>query len=160
MAHFAKISEQNIVLQVLTLDNNIIDNNGTEDETLGQKYLETHHNWPAHLWIKTSYSTSKNIHKLGGTPFRGNYASIGYIWDNEDQIFLPKKPYASWVKHVPTASWKSPIGDEPELTEEQISQNTINSTTGVATHKWTYTWNEDNQNWDLINLFDIIGTYT
>jgi hypothetical protein len=54
---------------------------------------------------------------------RGNYAGIGYTWDEDDQIFWPKKLYASWVKHIPTASWKSPIGDAPALTEEQISQN-------------------------------------
>ena len=154
MAHFAKISEQNIVLQVLTLDNNIIDNNGTEDETLGQQYLEQNHNWPAHLWIQTSYNTSSNQHRNNGTPFRGNYAGIGSIWDSENQIFLPKKPYSSWVKNISEARWQSPIGDEPALTEEQISQNTIDPATGIATHKWTYTWNENNQTWDLINLFN------
>jgi hypothetical protein len=37
-------------------------------------------------------------HKDGGTPLRGNYAGIGYTWDEDDQIFWPKKPYASWVK--------------------------------------------------------------
>ena len=48
-------------------------------------------------------------------------------------------------KHIPTASWKSPIGDAPALTEEQISQNT------AKTHYWRYVWNEQNQSWDLIN---------
>ena len=40
-------------------------------------------------------------------------------WDEDDQIFWPKKPYASWVKHNASASWKSPIGDAPALTAEQ-----------------------------------------
>jgi hypothetical protein len=40
------------------------------------------------------------IHKIGGTPFRGNYAGIGYTWDEDNQIFWPKKPYPSWVKHL------------------------------------------------------------
>jgi hypothetical protein len=94
-----------------------------------------------------------DIHKNGGTPFRGNYAGIGYTWDEENQIFWTEKPFASWVKHIPTASWKSPIGDAPALTEEQTAQNTINPTTGVATHKWTYVWNENNQTWVLENTF-------
>ena len=51
--------------------------------------------------------------------FRGNYAGIGLTWDEDDQIFWPKKPYASWVKDTTTASWKSPIGDHPALTAEQ-----------------------------------------
>jgi hypothetical protein len=98
------------------------------------------------LWIQTSYNTSGNKHKTGGTPFRGNYAGIGYEWDKDNQIFWPKKPYASWVKHNDSASWKSPIGDAPELTQEQKDQNTAEN------HFWYYNWNEDNQSWDLTNL--------
>ena len=146
MAHFAKISEQNIVLQVLTLDNNIIDNNGTEDETLGQQYLEQNHNWPAHLWIQCSYNTKRGVHRLGGTPFRGNYPGIGWDWDPTDQIFwTSEKPYPSWVKDVQKGSWVSPIGDPPDLTQEQKNQN------AVFTHWWGYVWNETNQTWDLTN---------
>ena len=73
MAHFAKISEDNVVLQVLTLDNkDCLNPGGVETESIGQAYLETHNNWPAHLWIKTSYNTVGNTHRLDGTPFRGN----------------------------------------------------------------------------------------
>jgi hypothetical protein len=85
-------------------------------------------------------------HKDGGTPFRGNYAGIGYTWDEDDQIFWPKKPYASWVKLISEARWQSPIGDAPALTQEQEDQNT------AGTHRWVYNWNEDNTTWDLTNL--------
>ena len=146
MAHFAKISEDNKVLQVLTLNNSdTINADGQENEAVGQAYLEKNNNWPAHLWIQTSYNTSDNKHKTGGTPFRGNYAGIGYEWDKDNQIFWPKKPYASWVKHNDSASWESPIGDAPALTAEQTSQNEAN------THRWHYVWNEEGQSWDLTN---------
>ena len=147
MAHFAKIGASSKVIQVLTLDNkDMLNADGVEDESVGQQYLETHNNWPALMWIQTSYNTSRNQHRLGGTPFRGNYAGIGYTWDEDDQIFWPKKPYASWVKHIESASWKSPIGDAPALTEEQESQNTAD------THRWDYVWNEANTTWDLTDL--------
>jgi len=147
MAHFAKLGANSKVIQVLTLDNkDMLNADGVEDEAVGQQYLELHNNWPAQMWIQTSYNTGGNQHKNGGTPFRGNYAGIGYIWDEDDQIFWPKKPYASWVKHNESASWKSPIGDAPELTAEQTSQNE------AATHAWSYVWNEDNTTWDLTNL--------
>jgi hypothetical protein len=147
MAHFAKLGANSKVIQVLTLDNkDMLNADGVEDEAVGQQYLELHNNWPAQMWIQTSYNTAGNQHKNGGTPFRGNYAGIGYIWDEDDQIFWPKKPYASWVKHNESASWKSPIGDAPELTAEQTSQNE------AATHAWSYIWNEDNTTWDLTNL--------
>ena len=144
MAHFAKLGSNSKVIQVLTLNNSdMLNADGVEDETVGQQYLETHNNWPAQMWIQTSYNTSGNQHKNGGTPLRGNYAGIGYTWDEDDQIFWPKKPYASWVKHIESASWKSPIGDAPALTAEQESQNTAD------THGWYYAWYEANTTWDL-----------
>jgi hypothetical protein len=73
---------------------------------------------------------------------RGNYAGIGYSYDEDNNIFWPKQPFTSWVKHNASASWKSPIGDAPALTEEQTSQNEAN------THRWTYSWSEDAYNAD------------
>ena len=155
MAHFAKLGANGKVIQVLTLDNkDMLNADGVEDESVGQQYLEQHNNWPAQMWIQTSYNTQGNTHKNGGTPLRGIYACIGYTWDEDDQIFWPKKPHASWVKHNESASWKSPIGDAPALTAEQTSQNTAN------THRWHYVWNEsayqaDNTTgWDLENYLE------
>jgi hypothetical protein len=146
MAHFAKLGANGKVIQVLTLNNSdMLNADGVEDEAVGQQYLEQHNNWPAQMWIQTSYNTSGGTHRNGGTPFRGNYAGIGYTWDEDDQIFWPKKPYTSWVKNNAEARWQSPIGDAPALTAEQTSQNEAN------THRWSYVWNEENQTWDLTN---------
>ena len=146
MAHFAKIGMNGKVIAVVTCGNNDMkDHEGNEVEALGQEYLEKHNNWPKELWIQTSYNTRNNVHSLGGTPFRGNYAGIGSIWDEDNQIFWPKQPYPSWVKDTSTASWKSPIGNAPALTAEQTSQNQ------ASTHNWKYLWNEENQSWDLID---------
>ena len=146
MAHFAKLGSNGKVIQVLTLNNNdMLNADGVEDETVGQQYLETHNNWPAQMWIQTSYNTTSNTHSSGDNSkaFRGNYAGIGYTWDEDNNIFWSKKPHASWVKHIESASWKSPIGDAPALTAEQESQNTAD------THGWHYIWNEANTTWDL-----------
>ena len=132
MAHFAKISEENIVLTVLR-----VNDEDAPTEAAGQQHLETHNNWPANLWIQTSYNTWKNQHKQGGTPFRGNYATIGAEWDSSNQIFWPEKGFPSWVKDIPNAKWVSPIGDAPDdLTDEEKSAGTF------------YTWNEVGQSWD------------
>jgi len=158
MAHFAKLGANSKVIQVLTLDNkDMLNADGVEDESVGQQYLETHNNWPAQMWIQTSYNTKGGKHyDADGNEsadqtkaFRGNYAGIGYEWDEDNQIFWPKKPYASWVKHNESASWKSPIGDAPALTAEQESQNTPADENTPATHQWHYVWNEANQSWDL-----------
>ena len=146
MAHFAKLGANGKVIQVLTMDNDkMLNADGVEDESVGQQWLETHNNWPAQMWIQTSYNTNANKHNSGddSKAFRGNYAGIGYTWDEDDQIFWPKKPFSSWVKDFTTANWKSPIGDAPVLTAEQESQN------DAGTHMWNYVWNESNQSWDL-----------
>ena len=151
MAHFAKLGVNGKVIQVLTLDNkDMLNADCVEDETVGQQYLEHHNNWPSQMWIQTSYNTSGNKHNSGddSKAFRGNYAGIGFEWDESNNIFWPKKPYASWVKDTTTATWKSPIGDAPELTAEQQSQNE------AKTHMWGYDWNEESQSWDLNNSME------
>ncbi len=148
MAHFAKLGANGKVIQVLTLDNkDMLNGDGVEDEAVGQQYLEQHNNWAAQMWIQTSYNTVNNTHSSGDNSkaFRGNYAGIGYEWDEDNQIFWSKKPYPSWVKHIASASWKSPIGDAPELSAEKQAQN------DAGTHRWTYQWNEDGQSWDAVN---------
>ena len=147
MAHFAKIGMNGKVISVLTLNNgDMLNADGVEDEKVGQQYLERHNNWPAQMWIQTSYNTSQGTHKLGGTPLRGNYAGIGYTWDEDNNLFYGKKPYASWVLNTTTATWHSPIGDAPALTAEQQAQN------AADTHRWQYHWNEANQSWDLTDI--------
>jgi len=146
MAHFAKISDTSQVLSVHVVNNNdILNAEGVEDESIGQAYLEKHSNWPADKWIQTSYNTYGGVHKLGGTPLRGNYAGTGYTWDAVNNIFYQPKPYASWVLNTTTATWHSPIGDAPALTAEQISQN------ASYTNFWQYSWNEEGQSWDLVD---------
>ena len=134
MAHFAKLGANGKVIQVLTLNNSdMLNADGVEDESVGQQYLETHNNWPAQMWIQTSYNTSQNKHSSGddSKAFRGNYAGIGYTWDEDNQIFWPKQPHASWTKDVSTATWKSPItypsvtddGQDPQVFHYVISWN-------------------------------------
>ena len=145
MAHFAKIGDTSKVLTVLTLDNkDMLNGDGKEDESVGQQYLERHNNWPAQMWIQTSYNTRGGKHydnKTGelsdeSKALRGNYAGIGHIWDEDNNLFYPKKPYTSWILNTTDARWHSPIGDAPELTAEEIA---------AGTH---YEWNEDGQSWD------------
>ena len=147
MAHFAKLGSNGKVIQVLTLDNkDMLNADGVEDESVGQQYLQLHNNWPAEMWIQTSYNTAGGQHKLDGTPFRGNYAGIGYTWDEDNNIFWPKKPYPSWVKDISTANWKAPV-DQPSLTAEQETQNNDDP----DNYEWRYEWDEDNQSWNLTN---------
>ncbi len=136
MAHYAKLGANNKVIAVhVVADKDCQNADGIEDEEVGRQFLERIHSWP--LWKKTSYNTSGGQHKDGGTPLRGNYAGIGMTYDEDNDIFIGKKPYASWVLNVAEARWQSPIGDAPALPEEE-----------QATH--VYEWNESGQSWDKV----------
>ena len=141
MAHFAKLGANGKVIQVLTLNNSdMLNADGVEDEAVGQQYLEQHNNWAAQMWIQTSYNTrGGKYYNADGTEgdqskaFRGNYAGIGYTWDEDNQLFFPPKPHASWTKNTTTASWDAPI-TYPSIVDD-----------GQDTPVWTYNiyWDED-----------------
>ena len=46
---------------------------------------------------RTSYNTKGGVHQLGGTPFRKNYAGVGYIYDPVRDAFYSEQPFASWT---------------------------------------------------------------
>ena len=134
MAHYAKLGINSKVIAVhVVADKDCQNADGIEDEEVGRQFLENIHNWP--LWKKTSYNTSGGQHNDGGTALRGNYAGIGMTYDEDNDIFISKKPYTSWVLNVSEARWQSPIGDAPELSEAE-----------EKTHE--YNWNETEQSWD------------
>jgi len=136
MAHYAKLGANNKVIGVHVVNDADCKNaSGVEDEEVGRQFLERIHSWP--LWKKTSYNTAGGQHKDGGTPLRGNYAGIGMTYDDDNDIFIGKKPFASWVLNVAEARWQSPIGDAPALPEEE-----------TLTHY--YEWNESTGAWDKI----------
>ena len=59
-------------------------------------------------WIQTSYNTKGNQHPEG-RPLRGNYAGIGFVYDQANDVFYEPKPYPSWTLNKTTWLWESPI---------------------------------------------------
>jgi len=132
MASFSKLNSQNIVLKVESVVNDVIqDSNGIEQESIGIEFLKNLYNEPNSIWKQTSYNTRGGVHVLGGTPFRKNFAGIGYTYDEDKDAFIPPKPYPSWILNETTCLWEPPVV-RPEGKE-------------------MYTWNETNQTWDLIS---------
>ena len=117
MAHFAKLGVNGKVIAVHGLDNDqMLNADGQEDESVGQQRLQQIHGWPAQMWIQTSYNTrGGKYYNADGTEgdqskaLRGNYAGIGYTYDEDNEIFWTKQPHASWTKNTSTANWQAPI---------------------------------------------------
>lgn len=98
MAHWAQIDENNKVIQV-TIGSN-------EDLDEGYQWLVDN---LGGRWLKTSYNTLNGKHLLNGTPFRGNFAGIGFIYDEITDAFYPPKEFASWITDTTNYTWKPPV---------------------------------------------------
>jgi hypothetical protein len=96
MAHFAELDENNIVVQVIVGVDEPLDGEAIYAETTGT------------VWKKTSYNTVAGQHLLGGTPFRKNYAGIGFTYDATRDAFIPPQPFASWNLDEQTCQWSPP----------------------------------------------------
>lgn len=119
MAHFARIDENNIVQEVLVVPD--------EQQHRGNEFLSVDLGLGGR-WIQTSYNS--NIRKM--------FAGINYSYNEELDIFLPPKPYNSWVLNTTKGEWESPI-PKPEVSEGDVA-----------------IWDEDNQEWRIEELPPII----
>jgi hypothetical protein len=97
VAHYAYLDGDSIVTQVIV----------GKDEDEGDT------DWEAYYGaVRTSYNTHGGQHANGGTPFRGNFAGIGYTFDPDlgpDGAFIPPQPFASWTLNPDTALWDAPV---------------------------------------------------
>ena len=124
MAHFAKLGVGNIVEKVEVVSNDIATTEQAGVDFLNNLYKSRD------VWKQTSYNTKGGIHKLGGTPFRKNFANTGYKYDQTRDAFIPPKPFNSWILNEDTCLWEAPIV-KPDDGQD-------------------YNWNETIQNWELI----------
>jgi hypothetical protein len=77
------------------------------------------------LCKRTSYNTVGGVHQNGGTPFRKNYAGVGYTYDPVRDAFYSPQPFESWTLNEDTCLWECPV-EKPE---------------------GEYWWKEDTQEW-------------
>jgi hypothetical protein len=125
MAHYAFLDNNNIVIQVIVgKDEDELDNENNVVD------WEQHYGDFANQTCKrTSYNTVNNQHLKGKEPFRGNYAQIGYSYDYDLDVFIPPKPYPTWILDYSTFQWIPPV-PKPE-----------------AEIGYYWIWIESNQEW-------------
>ena len=99
MAHYAILDDENVVVQVIT---------GKDENQDGIDWEVFYSDFTGKRCKRTSYNTVAGIHRLGGIPFRKNYAGIGYTFDEALDAFIPPKPFPSWLLDENTCQWKAP----------------------------------------------------
>jgi len=133
MAHYAFLDENNIVKEVL------VGMDESQDTPNGAESWEEYYTEIKGMTCKrTSYNTFGNSHSEGGTPFRGNYAGIGFKYDDVNDVFYQQQPWDSWVLNEDTWIWEAPI-PRPDDSNS---------------YRWNESiYNEDNsQGWELVEL--------
>ncbi len=124
MAHFAEIDALQRVIRVLVVEDIDTQNkDGNEVDSIGMKYLNKAFGG---TWLKTSYNTIGNVHRLGGTPFRKNYAGTGFTYDLTKDAFIPPKPYASWTLVEATCQWTAPVARPADGKQYDWNEATTN----------------------------------
>ena len=123
MAHFAKLGKGNIVLAV-----HVVHNDCAPTEQAGIDFLNNLHKINA-VWKQTSYNTQGGVHRYGGTPFRKNYAGVGFKYNERLDAFIPPQDFPSWVLNEETCRWEAPVA-KPDDGQR-------------------YEWNETTQQWEL-----------
>jgi len=94
MAHFAKLDDNNKVLEILVVANNAID--PTNEEESGVAFLTQ--TFGHTMWKQTSYTNS----------MRKQYAGVGYDYDPIADVFVAPQPYPSWTLDE-NHDWQPPI---------------------------------------------------
>lgn len=125
MAHFAKIDENNIVVDVVKIPD--------EQEHRGEAYM--HEIGFPGRYIQTSFNTIGGTHIYGGVPLRGNYAAIGGVYDPELDVFYRQRPNEDMVLNLVTYLWEYPVPAPDNLPYTQIPK-----------------WNKVTKSWDIIDL--------
>ena len=100
MAHYAFLDNNYIVTEVIV---------GKDEGEDGVDWEQHYGNFRGQTCKRTSYNTHGGVHHAGGTPFRKNYAGIGFTYDAQRDAFIPIKPYPSWVLNEGTCQWESPV---------------------------------------------------
>ena len=121
MAHYAFLDQNNIVTEVIV---------GKNENEEGINWEQQYGSFRGQLCKRTSFNTIGGVHQLGRTPFRKNYAGIGYSYDQTRDAFIPPKPFNSWVLNENTCQWEAPVACPTDDNE--------------------YKWNEQTLSWDLV----------
>ena len=133
MAHFAKLDENNIVTQVIVVSNDI-----ATSESAGVTFINNLYG-TSDTWKQTSYNTYGGTHKLGGTPFRKNFAGVGFTYDYKRDAFIPPQPFESWTLDETTCQWFPPIsypGSSDDLVDDDIVVSSMNYNPNFLKYNW------------------------
>ena len=100
MAHYAFLDTNNIVTEVIV---------GKDEGEDGINWEQHYGEFRGQTCKRTSYNTNGGVHTSGGTPYRKNYAGIGYSYDSNRDAFIPLKPFISCLLNETTCLWDAPI---------------------------------------------------
>lgn len=119
MANFAKLGENNVVVDINVVNDETVGKLAfPESELVGVTFLTE---WSG------GYSNWKQTYDGNGILFRKNCAVVGGTYDAVLDAFIAPKPYPSWLLNTETCQWEPPT---PYPSDGNM-----------------YTWDETTQSW-------------
>ena len=122
MAHYALLNHKNIVTKVIT---------GKDEDSVDYNMELVFQDMFKQTCKRTSYNTNGGVHKNNKTPFRKNYAGVGYTYSSQLDAFIPPQLYQSWTLDESTCLWEPP--------------------TQMPDDGKRYLWNEETKSWTEID---------
>ena len=122
MGHFAKVVDGKVT-QVIVAE---------------PEFFDTFVDSSPGTWLQTSYNTRGGVHygqdgkpsKDQSKALRGNYAGIGFTYDQANDVFYGPSPYPSWKLNETTWTWEAPVA--------------------MPSKGGPYSWDEDTKSWVVI----------
>lgn len=128
MAHFAQIDENGKVVQVIVVNNNELLDDNGQENEFRGVAFCRQLFGESTNWIQTSYNGN----------FRKNYAGVGYTYNSQLDAFISPKPFPSWSLDESTCEWEAPVPYPQD--------------------GYPYLWDEEKQDWFLIQYQSSSGT--
>jgi hypothetical protein len=85
----------------------VVDGKVTQVIVAEAEFFDTFVDTSPGTWLQTSYNTHANQHPEG-RPLRGNYAGIGYTYDQANDVFYAPKPADDATLNETTWTWEVP----------------------------------------------------
>ena len=131
MPHFAKLDENDIVLEVQVFSQLDVDANGGDYSAGAESWVES---WSGHNnWKQCSYNANQ----------RNIYPCKGDSWDSANNKFKPKKPASSCTFNSTSYQWEYPVA-------RPSNEYFMEGETKIC-KMLPYDWDDDNQKWIKTN---------
>jgi len=146
MANFVLLNSENKVINIISVDDSDVTNNGGDFSTQAEEYIKNKYK----LGNLKQYSLDGSV--------RFNTPGIGDSYDEVNDAFIKNKPFASWILNNTTFKWDAPIAFPNQVVDENAPDfqyyyawsEERSSWVAISNDAISHVWNPSNSSWETI----------